>query len=106
MHSDSYTITITKSDSIVVVFVLGLWLMQPLPLVLIRHMILASIPCHPMPCTSESEHSRSIADNTLKLSTTSWRLVSLEGPHCSGGNLSCSQCNRQLPRILIGIMYH
>lgn len=57
-------------------------------------------------CTSESEQSRSTADNTLNLRLTSWRLVSLGGPHCGGGNLSCLQCNRQLPWILIGIMYH
>lgn len=69
-------------------------------------MFLASVPCHPVPCLSECEQSRSTADNTLKLSTTSRRLVSLEGPRCGGGNLSCSQCNRQLPCILIGIMYH
>lgn len=61
---------------------------------------------HPVPCLSECEQSRSAADSTLKLSATSQRLASLEGPRRGGGNLSCSQCNRQLPRILIGIMYH
>lgn len=68
--------------------------------------LLPQIPCHPLPCTSASERSRSISDKTLKLSMTSSHLVSLEGPHCGGGNLSCLQCNQQLPRILIGIMYH
>lgn len=61
---------------------------------------------HPVPCLSGCEQSRSAADSTLKLSATSQRLASLEGPRRGGGNLSCSQCNRQLPRILIGIMYH
>lgn len=61
---------------------------------------------HPVPCLSECEQSRSAADSTLKLGVTSPCLASLEGPHRGGGNLSCSQCNRQLPRILIGIMYH
>jgi len=55
---------------------------------------------------SKSEQSRSIADHALNLRVTSWRLVSLEGACCGGGNLSCSRCKRQLPCILIGIMYH
>lgn len=61
---------------------------------------------HPWPCPRGSEQSRSTADNALKLSMTSRNLVSLKGPHGGGGNLSWWRCNRQLPRILIGIMYH